>query len=506
MSSRTSRAIRGTLASGLQYFTLIALQAVLTPAILRIAGQETLGAFAILMQALGYLTLVDLGFGVALSRYLSQAYGHDDQRLHFQEVFTTGRTYYLCSNTAFALLVLILYVFMGNFFSISGALEGQARTGLIAVMIWSVVRTPFAVYGSALIATQNLAAASFISLVGNSARLFLSLAAVLAGTGLTGLMLSNIGAELITFTVSRWYFHRVYPLDKYGWGIPNRPLFREMIRFGIGYLLVIIAGQLAFNSHQLIIGSLFGPAQAAIYYVTQMPAFLLFQLIWKVADNAAPGTNELYGRQALGQLRLTYLRILRYSLLLVFGLALGLLGFNRVLISLWVGPGQYAGGLMTGALSIFAIATVANHVNALIMVAYGAVRSLSMIGIVGGVSSVICAVGVGKMLGIQGVMVGSAIVESMSAAAFLWYVVMLLRVPLPQIFFESILPAVKANLFVIPVLIAFHILKPPVMWQTMLAGCAIFSLMWLLGVASAGLQSTEISQLHGYLKGKLSRA
>ena len=83
--SRTSRALKGTLTSFLQYGLQIVLQAALVPLVLHIAGRETLGAYAILMQAIGYLALADLGFSVATNRFLAQAYGHDDGGLRFRQ-------------------------------------------------------------------------------------------------------------------------------------------------------------------------------------------------------------------------------------------------------------------------------------------------------------------------------------------------------------------------------------------------------------------------------------
>ncbi len=62
--SGTSRAIKGAVTSFLQYGLQIVLQIALAPLVLRAAGQETLGAYVSLMQAIGYLALVDFGFTV----------------------------------------------------------------------------------------------------------------------------------------------------------------------------------------------------------------------------------------------------------------------------------------------------------------------------------------------------------------------------------------------------------------------------------------------------------
>jgi len=91
-TTRTSRAIAGTVTSFLQYALLMVLQFLLAPVVLRVAGQEVLGAYSFLMQMIAWGALTDMGFGVAASRSLAQAHGLSDRHL-FCEIFTTARTF-----------------------------------------------------------------------------------------------------------------------------------------------------------------------------------------------------------------------------------------------------------------------------------------------------------------------------------------------------------------------------------------------------------------------------
>ena len=91
MTSRTNKAVKGTITSLVQFGVLVILQTVLTPAILKIAGQEVLGAYSIVMQIIGYGLILDFGLGVALSRYLSQSFGDNDKGTKFIKIFNIGR-------------------------------------------------------------------------------------------------------------------------------------------------------------------------------------------------------------------------------------------------------------------------------------------------------------------------------------------------------------------------------------------------------------------------------
>lgn len=493
-SGRTGRAIRGTVASFVQIGLQILLQMALAPLVLNVAGQETLGAYAILTQAIGYLSLTDLGFSVAINRYLSQSVGWDEPD-RFDTVLVTGKTVALVTNTVFALAALVLSLWIGDLFALHGAVEQQARIALWLLATWSVIRTPLGVYGLALAATQHLAGVNLINVVSVVVRLLASLGLVAAGAGLVGLMVANICAEASTFLVHRWYYRRVCPKDSWGWGIPDRRLLGEMVWFGARYYLSSIASRMVFSTDNLIVGTLHGAAAVSAYYTTQMPTFLLFSLVWKLADNSAPAMNELYARQAFDHLRTAYVRLVRYSLLLVLGLAAGVLIFNRYLVVLWTGEQQYAGGIMTVALAVFAIATVINHVNAGVMVSYGEVRWLSIVGIVGGVVNVALSMWWGLLIGSQGVMVASAVVECLASLVLGAFALRLVRTSGWKLCQSAVIPAIAAVSFVLPLAVAWLVWPPAFTWGALMLWAGGFLAMWGLGAVAAGLTRSEMREL-----------
>lgn len=414
--SRKSRVVKGTLTSFIQYGLQILLQAALLPLILRVAGQETLGAYAILIQAIGYLSLVDLGFSAATSRYLAQAYGYDDEGLRFSQVISTFRTFSLCSNVVFAVLCLLLSIWIGPLLSLSIGIKFQAQLGLYFLAGWAVLRTPLAVYLPGLIATQNLVAANLVAILGNAGRLVLSLGLVVAGLGLVGLILANILAELLAGFFSRRLFLNNHPGILLSWRIKDRDLFRGMFHFGVQALLINIAVRLVFQTDNLVVGYLYGAVAASIYYATQMPATILYQGVIRLTDNATPAINELYARNMTESLRHSFLQLARYNLILILPVAIGLLFFCRPLIGLWVGHEQFGGNMMVIALALFAIIVTNAHVcNAFIM-ATGQIRILSILALVEGMMNLFLSIILAYYIGLAGVMWGTVIANLPTSA------------------------------------------------------------------------------------------
>ena len=498
--TRTSRAFAGIITSVFQYAFILVLQFLLAPIVLRIAGQEVLGGYSVLMQIISWAALTDLGFGVAIGRSLAQAFGIDDHRERFRTIFITGRTFYIVSNLACAGLILIMGWKLNELVGMSYGVEGEARLSLNLLAVWVAIRTPFSLYNEALIATQNMAVVNIIAAVGAAVRLLLSLGLVMMGAGLIGLILANIIAEASTYIVGYGWYCKLYPGDRFGWGIPDRSLFREMFGFGITYMVMIVAGRLSASTDSIIVGHLYGAAAVSIYYTSQMPGTILYQLIWKLTDNSAPAINELHARRAASQLSNGYLLLLRYSLLLVIPLSIGLIGFNRYAITVWVGQAQYAGDVLTVALAVFTFTQVVIHLNAIVLVAYGDIRIMSIFGLCGGIVKVLLAIWLARTMGLQGVMIANAIVDIPGLICFSYLVWRLLGLTPLQVGRRAFVPAMKASIFTLPVLILMLINTPTATWLSFVIWVSSFALVWALGTGSVGLLSAERDQVRFYIK------
>jgi len=401
--SRSTRAASGFVTGALQYVAQIVLQGLLAPVVLRLAGRETLGAYAVLVQTLAYLALVDFGLSFSLERYLAQATALDDGGKRFRHLFTTARTFFLLTNAAFAVLVLVASFHVGHIFHFSPVIEGQARHALWIIAAWAVVRTPLVGYNIAMIATQDIAAANiFASIVGIS-RALVSLVAIASGFGLVGLMLAGSVAEGIGTLIYRRRFRRHNPHRIPGWGLPQPGLLREMLTFGGFVFIANIGGMLAFNSGNVLVGYMFGATTASVFYTTQMPTVMGNNITLRLGDSAAPAVNEVYGRGDRDRLKSIYTRVYRWNVLLSSLLALGVLLFNHDLVNCWVGPRQYGGRLMTVCLAAFVMVIALEHVNVLFAFTFGWVKALSTLAVIQAVANVAMAFFFGHRFGMGGV-------------------------------------------------------------------------------------------------------
>ncbi|MBI5890591.1 MAG: oligosaccharide flippase family protein [Nitrosomonadales bacterium] len=491
MTSRTSKAFRGTVASLMQYAIFIILQVILTPLILKIAGQEVLGAYSIIMQIVGYGILLDLGFSVALSRFLSQTYGLSDQGSRFSEVFTIGRVFLLITNLSLAALIVLVALNIGDLIVASESILDQAQLALYFLAAWTVIRTPLALYNHGLMATQNMAAANIIAIAGNMSRLTLSLLLVYTGFGLVGLIAANILSEAVSFAMQMKHFRKKYPNYVFGWKVTDNKLFREMFSFGVKYWGVNLAGVLFLGSDSIIVGNLYSASAASVFYTTKIPAFLLFQFIFRLSDNVAPATNELVAQGNFVAVRSAYLKILRYSLLLAMPLAIGIIGFNETVITVWVGAAQYAGDIMSLAIAVFVLTQVVNHINAMITLAAGDMRRWATVSVLTSLMSLALSYWLGKVLGMQWVMVAIALMDIPNAIFLFKRSIAGLKLSVMRIWQEALVPVLWVCLPLCGLVVYLKATSSMHSLLSLVLYIMLFSMLWVACLLLVGLSRSE---------------
>lgn len=408
--SRSERAAKGFAAALLQYACQILVQILLAPVVLLMAGRETLGAYAAIMQALGMLALVDIAGSWSLERFLGQATGVEDDGTRFRDVFTTARTLLLITNTAFAILVIIFSFFIGRLFHLTPAIDVEARYALYVIAAWAILRTPWAAYRSGSVATQDMAAMNLIGALLGVGRSVGSLLFVLGGSGLFGLMLAGTVVEACGTVLYRVRFKKLNPTRMPGWGIPDKALLREMLGFG-GYAMFLnIGNRLFFSSANVLAGLTNGAAAASSFYTSQMPAMTGYNMLYKLTENSAPAIYELHGRNDTERLRNAFTRLMRLMLTMTLPLAAGIFLFNRDLVVTWVGAQQYAGNLLTVSVGLYCTVYAIQGISILFSFVFGWVRLLAVTSLLQGAANFGLGYYLGRRLGLGGISLAMVLV------------------------------------------------------------------------------------------------
>lgn len=406
MSNRTSRVTSGTITGLLQTLINSLFQIIISPSILKYAGQETLGAYSVILQIVGYTLIFDFGFSVAFTRYLAKSTINGIPKLEFFEVLSVGRFIQM-------ILAIIVFVFL-LFISWKIELILPSSTKMLSnikfavkiMAFWAILKSPYIIYGQAINATQNMALVNKISIVSNLLKLLLAFIFTYSGYAILGLIIAFILSEAFLFIMQYLFFKK----NNYNFILKfkkiNLKLAKEILKFGFSYWGVYLSVVFLLGSDLLIAGSIAGAALVSVYYSTKLIGSLAVTFLTRIIDNITPGLSELVGNKDMITVKRTYLKSIRYVLLLLIPACLIILFFTKTLVTIWVGKAQYAGNFMSFLIALFVFIQVFAHLHGLVSLALGEVKQWSVISIFCGVSNLLLCFFFGKYMGITWIPLG----------------------------------------------------------------------------------------------------
>jgi len=193
-----------------------------------------------------------------------------------------------------------------------------------------------------------------------------------------------------------------------------------MLSFGISTFFINVAVKLIFQSDSLIVGYLYGAVAVSIYYSSQMPSTVLYNLAFRITDNFSPGLNELYGKNELSSIQSLYYNLHKYTLLLILPIVYLLFLYNRDIVTFWVGAKQYAGFEMDISICLFTLIITISHISNAFVLAKGNIKRLGYITLFEGLFNIALSFWLGKTLGLYGVMLATFI-ANIPTSAYLIY-------------------------------------------------------------------------------------
>jgi O-antigen/teichoic acid export membrane protein len=418
MQKNKKTIVFGIFTNYFQYVLNILLGIFLSPLVLKYAGQETMGAYAILLQVISYVGLVDLGIGFSASRFISQSYAVSYEE--FEKTSNMFRSVGIIQNMIMATLFIILSLFIQDIFHFSNHLTFQMKIGLWCLATWTVISSPWSMYTGVLYTLNHLAQQNIIDAITNFVKIILAIVFVILGWSIIGLIASQIISSFIGFILKYIYTNRKIGKIKFSFSLKLNAKFKEILFFSFKGFLITIAIKLVFSTDNLIVGSLFGPVAVSIYYLTFQPGNMLNQFILKITDNFTPSINMWYAKREMDKLRTSFLYLFRITFFLTVLMIWGIVFCTESIINLWVGKENYLAQPMALWCGLLAGSIVLGHVPNAFVMAVGKIKTLSYFALFEGFLNLSLSLVLGKTIGMHGIMLAT-LIANIPSCIYLFY-------------------------------------------------------------------------------------
>jgi O-antigen/teichoic acid export membrane protein len=342
---------RSVLANYAHLITGGAIFLVLTPVILHALGPVTYGYWVIVNSIGGYLLLADLGLSAAVARHtaIHRASGTADSLSRLLSTLAAvciGSVLLVLAATAATAPRLALM------FDVPAGLESTVTAAFVltGVNAAAVLLTFFVAsinYGA-----NRLDVTKGASILGQVVMAAATVYLLRRGQGVMALAAATLAGTLASLGVNAIYLRTTFPDVRINPMWFDRDVFAETWRYGMRTCVLSICNRLVNYTDAIVIGAFVGAAAVASYELTYKVCFFATYLFSSLSTAAFPRFSASTAAGDEGAVQGAYLGVVRLSMLIAVPVGICLAAFLQPLLTMWAGPGMFAGTAVLAALMV----------------------------------------------------------------------------------------------------------------------------------------------------------
>lgn len=315
------------------------------PYIVERLGDSSYGIFALVSTVIGYFSLLDLGLGNAVVKYVAEFYGTDTR--HTEEIVGVALSVFLAAGLIGVVIILsIARVLATDLLKIPPELVDVAYHSFCAASIGFFMTMLLTLFTAITNGLSRYDVSSSIMAVMGMATTIGAVLLLRAGFGLIHLVWWNV---LVPLLVVAFYFiiiHRLMPGIKLRMRLQKDTL-KKILHFGMFAMLSRVTDVVSSQVNLLIIGAILGVASVTYYVIPFTILSRLTNLLCRIGMVIFPAISELQGQNRQDTIRELYLTTSRIICSFAAAMTVPLLVFGVRFLGLWMDP-EFAerGGLV----------------------------------------------------------------------------------------------------------------------------------------------------------------
>ena len=314
---------------------------VYTPILLSNLGQSEYGLYALVASIIGYLSVLDMGFGNAMVRFVSRSkvkQTKDDEN----KINGLFLLLYLIIGVVALIIGLVL---IGNIESIFKSLSvdelKKAKTIMIILVLTISVSFPLSIFDSYVISSERFKFAKILALIQTLIIPITMLPLLFLGYKAIAMVIVTSSYTIIFHIVSLYYcFKKLNMKIKFGFKNIDKVLLKEVLFYSFFIFLNIIIDNIYNNTDQVILGIVSGTIAVSVYSVSLKISQINMRFSTTISGLFFPRINKLLAEKD-GDKKVSdvFIRVSRIQLYVMALILFGFIIFGKQFIILWVGDG-----------------------------------------------------------------------------------------------------------------------------------------------------------------------
>jgi len=417
--SRTLRAKKNIAASFVIKGTNIAIGLALVPLTITYLNPTKYGIWITLSSIIGWFGFFDIGLGNGLRNKFAEAIAKGKFKLARVYVSTTYAIISLIIGS-----VLVLFYVVNPFLNWNKILNAgddlnlQTELGFLALIVFTFFsfRFIFKLITTILMADQRPAKASLFDLLGKIIALVLIyiLTKTTHGSLLyLGIVMSS-APVFVLIVSSIWFYNGKYKAYRPSLKFVDFSKAKDLLNLGVKFFIIQIAAVLLYQTNNIIIAQLFGPAQVTPYNV----AFKYFSVLMMgfsiIITPFWSAITEAWAKKEIDWIKKSMQKLIRIWVLLCLA-GIVMLIFSPLIYKIWVGTKINISYSLSMLVAAWVLINSWNGIFGQFLNGTEKIKLQIYFGISGAILNVPLAIFLGKKLGIEGVLLANVILGIIGA-------------------------------------------------------------------------------------------
>lgn len=388
----------------------------LTPYMTSTLGHEIYGLWILLSSMMIYFSLSSLGFGITLTKEISQTENSEMINKYLSTMFI----FLILMSFIITIIFMILLINFNSFFVISNDILYTAKITFIIIFTMFIVNSITSIFNALLFAKGMLHIQSTLGIIQAIISAILTFLVLYYGYSIVAIALVNLILTLLSaivifyitksridFKITREYF--------------DINILKSMAIPSFHYFFISLAAMVVLYSDNIVISSFLGLASVAVYSIGYRVVDISQKLLFQLVDIMIPDIAKLYGAGEYDKVLKLHNKVLALSILLGFT-GYGILFYWGVdIIELWVGKEFTIDLEIFRVFVLFGLWHTWVHVSAIFIVAMGIHKETSYMGMLDAILNVLFSIILLQYYGLFGVALGTLIAHLMTNGWFTNY-------------------------------------------------------------------------------------
>jgi O-antigen/teichoic acid export membrane protein len=382
-------------------------------------GQSAYGLWALTASITFYFSVLDLGYGGALVKFVAQYRALRDRTALNEVLSTIFVVFTLVGLATFGVTGLVAWQF-GRVFNVQPDQLETGRRVLVLIGAFIAVRFSLSIFGGLVYGFQRYYLNNVISIGTSLVVAAVNVLVLQGGHDLVALVAATTAVRLVALGGFAWTAYRVYPGLTVSPRLFSRARLKEVTGLSVYMLVLDWSAKLNYSADALVIGAMMTTAAVAVWTVGQRLAEVSQQLTNQLNDALFPLVVDSDAGQRADRLRLILRQGTRLSLALATPVCVGLIVMASPLVNAWVGSGYAGSAVVAQLLLVVVLVRVGNATAASILKGAGRHRLLAGVNFGTAAANVLLSIALLPHLGLVGVALGTLLPVVLTAAFVLF--------------------------------------------------------------------------------------